>query len=93
MKTVLAGRIVAGWTRNPFGMPTFRVHQADYPEIVAEGRTPVEACGRLVQLLIQALDFASEAWRCQPLRLALIDAPAFTASAWIKPGPSRHTLA
>jgi hypothetical protein len=25
MNTVLGGRIVAGWARNAFGMPTFRV--------------------------------------------------------------------
>jgi hypothetical protein len=93
MNAVLGGRSVAGRARDASGMPTFRVHQADYPEIEAEGRTPVAACGRLVELLIQALDFASEAWRCQPLGLALVDARAFTISAGIEPGPSRHTLA
>jgi hypothetical protein len=58
-------------------MPIFQVHQTDYPEIEAEGQTHAEACGRLIELLVQAGDFASEAWRCQPLGLALIDARAF----------------
>jgi hypothetical protein len=80
MNAVLGGRLVAGWTGNAFGMPTFRVHQVDYPEIETEGRTPAEACGRLVQLLVQAIDFASEAWRRQPLERALVNARAFTAA-------------
>ena len=41
---------MTGWACNAHGMPTFRVHQTDYPEIEAEGQTPAEACGRLVQL-------------------------------------------
>jgi hypothetical protein len=28
-------RIVAGWSRDAFGMPAFRVHAADYPEAEA----------------------------------------------------------
>jgi hypothetical protein len=32
MSTVLGGGIVAGWARNTFGMPTFRVHPTVYPE-------------------------------------------------------------
>ena len=90
----LGMRIVAGWACDTFGMPTFRVHQTDYPEIEAKGGTPAEACGRLVALLVEALDFASEAWRRQPLGLALADARgfdrSFTAGAWTEPKLSTH---
>jgi hypothetical protein len=93
MNAVLGGKIVTGWACNVHGMPMFHVHQTDYPEIEAEGQTPAEACDRLVQLLVQAIDFASEAWRCQPLRLALIDARginrSITAGAWTEPGRPR----
>jgi hypothetical protein len=89
MNTILGRKIVTGWACNAHGMPMFRAHQTDYPEIEAEGQTPAEACGRLVELLVQAGDFASEAWRCEPLGLALIDARAFNrsfaAGAWTEP--------
>ena len=66
MNDALAGGILAGWARHVFGMPTFRVHETDCPEIEAEGQTPAEACACLVQLLIQAIDFASEPGRRSP---------------------------
>jgi len=92
MNTILGGKIVTGWACSAHGMPTFRAHQTDYPEIEAEGQTPAEACGRLVELLVQAGDFASETWKSQPLALVLIDARAFnrsfTAGAWTEPRPS-----
>lgn len=88
MTAVLRGRIVAGWARNAFGMPTYHVHQADYPEIEAEGRTGSESCRRLIQLLVQAHDFASEGWRREPLRLALVDAQDFATSSVSEPEPS-----
>jgi hypothetical protein len=89
MNAILGGKIATGWACNAHGMPTFRAHQTDYPEIEAEGQTPAEACDRLIQLLIQSAAFASEAWRYQPLALALGDARAFngsfTAGAWTEP--------
>ncbi len=92
MNTILRGKIATGRACNAHGMPMFRAHQTDYPEIEAEGRTPAEASDRLVELLVQAGDFASEAWRCEPLGLALTDARAFnrsfTAGAWTEPRPS-----
>jgi len=92
MNGILGGKIVTRWACNAHGMPSFRLHQADYPEIEAEGQTPDAARGRLIELLVQAHDFASEAWRYQPLALALIDARAFngsfTAGAWTVPRPS-----
>jgi hypothetical protein len=93
MDAILGGKIVTGWACNTHGMPMFRVHQTDYPEIEAEGQTPDEACHRLVQLLVQALDFTSETWRREPLGLALVDARdfdrSFTAGAWTEPRLSR----
>jgi hypothetical protein len=89
LNAVLGGKIVAGWTCNTYSMPMVHVHQREYSEIEAEGRTLVEACGCLIGLLVQAIDLASEAWRRQPLRLALVDARAFNGSfvtiAWIEP--------
>ena len=51
MNAVPRERIVAGRTRNAFGMPAFRVRATDYPEVKAEGRTPDEACDRLIVFL------------------------------------------
>ena len=89
MNALLGGKIVTGWACNVRDMPSFRAYPTAYPEIEAEGQTPAEACGRLVELLVRAGDFASEAWRCEPLGLALIDARAFnrsfTAGAWTEP--------
>jgi hypothetical protein len=94
MNGILGGKIVTRWACNALGMLTFRVHQTDYPEIEAEGQTHAEACGRLIELLVQAGDFASEDWRRQPLGLALADARAFdrsfSASAWIEPRLPTH---
>lgn len=89
MNTILGGKIVTGRACGAHGMPMFQAHQTDYPEIEAEGQTPAEASGRLVELLVQAGDFASDSWRCDPIGLALIDARdfnrSFTAGAWIEP--------
>lgn len=73
MTAVLKERIVAGWARNAFRMPTYHVHQA-------EGQSAPESCRRLIQLLIQVQDVADEASRREPLRLALVDARAFAAT-------------
>ena len=89
MNAVLGGKVVTRWACNALGMPTFLVHEADYPEIEGEGRTPAEACDRLIQLLVQAVDFAGEPWRCQPLELALMDARGFHRAAPPARGPSR----
>ncbi len=85
MNTALGGKIVAGWALSALSMPTFRLHQTEYPEIEAEGQTPVEACGRLAALLVEA----GEAWKRDPLGLALADvrrfSRRFTASTWVEP--------
>ena len=80
MNADLGGRIVASWACNVFSMSTFRVHQIEYPEIQAEGKTPAEACVRFIELLAQAIDFASGIWKRRPLGLALADARAFSRS-------------
>lgn len=77
MNADLAENVVTRWGFNAYGMPTFRMHQADYPEIEAEGQTPAAACLRLIERLAQAGDFAVEAWRFQPLEAALIEALRF----------------
>jgi hypothetical protein len=96
MNAALGGKIAGGWAYNAVSMSRFHVHQIDYPEIEAEGKTPAEACARLVGLLVQSAEFAIEAWRIQPLRLALGDARAFdrsfSASTWTEPVPSPHFL-
>ena len=89
MIAVPGERIVAGWTYNAFGMPAFRVHAIDYPEVEAEGRTPDEARDRLVLLLSQAIDYTGEAWKYQPLSIALADARAFAVDAR-RPGPDHR---
>jgi hypothetical protein len=66
MNAVPRERNVAGRTRNAFGMPAFRVHATDYPEVKAEGRTPDEACDRLIVFLAEAIDHTDETWKCQP---------------------------
>jgi hypothetical protein len=89
MNADLGGRIVTSWARDVFSMSTFRVHQSEYPEIEGEGKTPAEACARLIELLAQAISFASDIWKRGPLGLALADARAFSrrynASAGTEP--------
>jgi hypothetical protein len=77
MDADLAEKVVTRWGFNACGMPAFRVHQAGYPEIEAEGQTPAAAGFRLIELLAQAGDFAGEAWRFRPLEAALIEARRF----------------
>jgi hypothetical protein len=51
--------------------------------------TGISGCVRLIELLAQAIDFASDAWKRRPLGLALADARAFnrsdSASVWTEP--------
>jgi hypothetical protein len=92
MNTALGRKIVAGWASTAFSMPAFRVHQVEYPEVEAEGRTPAEASVRLIALLVAAGDFANVAWKRESLVLALGDARRFSrcfnACAWVEPRPS-----
>jgi len=81
VNTASGGKILAGWAFSPFSIPTFRAHQSDYQEIEAEGATSADACIRLIELLEEAIDFASEAWRRRPPGLALVDARAFDRSS------------
>jgi hypothetical protein len=66
MCAALGGGIVAGWACDTPGMPTFRVHHIDHPEIEAEGRKPAESCGRLTALLVEAIDFAGKPGGASP---------------------------
>ncbi len=80
MTAVPGDRILWGWTRDALGMPAFRVHPADYPEVEAEGRTPDEACDRLIGLLDRSIESSDEAWKNRPLGQALAEARAFAVA-------------
>ncbi len=90
MNAALGGKIAGRWECNAVSMSMFRVHHSEYPEIEAEGKTPAEACVRLIGLLVQAVDFASDAWRRQPLGLALADARAYGRRSARVRGPSLY---
>jgi hypothetical protein len=54
-----------------------RVHHRDFPEIRAEGETPVAAATHLANTLTRALDSALTAWRRDTLGQAIADIQAF----------------
>jgi hypothetical protein len=66
MTAVFRGRVAASWACNACSLPTFRVDQP-------EGRTLAEACGHLLEFLVQVIESAGAGRRRHPLRLALID--------------------
>jgi hypothetical protein len=70
-------RIVWGWTHDALGMPVFRVQPADYPELESEGRTPDEACDRLIGLLDRSIDSSDEVWKKRPLVQARAEVRSF----------------
>jgi hypothetical protein len=92
MDAAPVGTIICVWVRNTLGMPTFRIHATDYPEIKGEGRTHAEACDCLIQRLVQAIGFASEAWKCQPLERALARARASAPGVRTEPEPFASPL-
>jgi hypothetical protein len=55
------------------------VHHHDFPEIRAEGETPVLAATHLVNQLTRALDSALTKWRRETLVQAIQDIEAFVA--------------
>jgi hypothetical protein len=71
---------VTRWGCDAFSMPTSRVDQIVYPEFEAAGKTPAEARVRLIVILAQAIDFASDTWKRRLLALALADARDFNRS-------------
>jgi len=54
-----------------------RVHHRNFPEIRAEGETPVAAATNLANTLTRALDSALTAWRRDTIGQALADIEAF----------------
>jgi hypothetical protein len=73
MNAVFRGKVSAGWASIARGLPMFHFHQAGYSEIEPEGRTLVESCDRLLDLLVRAIESACRAPKYPPLRLALVD--------------------
>jgi hypothetical protein len=56
------------------------VHHRDFPEIRAEGETPVAAAGHLANQLKRALDSALTQWRRETIEHAIADIQAFVAA-------------
>jgi hypothetical protein len=54
-----------------------RVYHREFPEVRAEGETPVIAATHLVNHLTRALDSALTAWRRQSLSQAVADVQRF----------------
>ena len=57
------------------------VHHRDFPEIRAEGATPGDAAGQLVNQLTRALDSALTKWRRETVEQAIADVRAFAEEA------------
>lgn len=55
------------------------VHHRDFPEIRAEGASPADAAGQLVNQLTRALDSALTNWRRETIQAAIADVEAFAA--------------
>ncbi|MGP0066775.1 MAG: hypothetical protein ACLQGP_24690 [Isosphaeraceae bacterium] len=77
MNAVFSGRVSAGWAWNACSLPTFHLHQTEYPEIESEGRTRAETCDRLLDFLVRVIEFACQVPKRPPLRLALVEVRAF----------------
>ena len=60
---------------------TSRVHHRDFPEIRADGQTPLEAAEHLTKQLSRALDSALTNWRRESIQNAVADVQAFSKSA------------
>jgi hypothetical protein len=58
---------------------TARVHHRDFPEIRADGETPVMAATHLANQLTRALDSALTNWRRDTIGQAIADIQAFVS--------------
>jgi hypothetical protein len=56
---------------------TTQVHHHDFPEIRAEGESPVAAARHLTNHLARALDTALTNWRRETIQQAIADVQAF----------------
>ena len=56
-------------------------HHRDFPEVRAEGGSPVDAALRLADLLSRTLDSAPSDWRRQTIEQAIEDVRAFAERA------------
>lgn len=55
------------------------VHHRDFPEVRAEGATPIEAAIQLSHQLTRALDSALTTWRRETIESTIADVDAFAA--------------
>ncbi len=76
MDAVLSERVSTGWACHARGLLTFHFYQTDSMEIHPEGRTVAEACERMLDFLVRAIESACQPPNRTPLRLALIDPSA-----------------
>ncbi|WP_422931291.1 hypothetical protein [Singulisphaera sp. PoT] len=58
---------------------TTSVHHREFPEIRAEGESPVDAANHLANHLTRALDSALTQWRRETIEAAIADVQAFVA--------------
>jgi len=73
MNVVPSERVSAVWVCNACSLPTFHLDQTEYPEIEPKGRKLAEACDRLLDFLVRAIESACQVPKRPPLRLALVD--------------------
>lgn len=55
------------------------VHHRDFPEIRAQGASPGDAAGQLVNQLTRALDSALTTWKRESIQAAIADVESFAA--------------
>jgi hypothetical protein len=56
-----------------------QVHHRDFPEIRADGESPVDAARNLSNHLVRALDSALTNWRRETIQQAIADVQAFVS--------------
>jgi truncated hemoglobin YjbI len=69
--------VTTGVCRHCNSVHTARVYHRDYPEVCAEGDTPVQAAVGLIEQLSRTLDYVSDRWRREPVLTAIADVRAF----------------
>jgi hypothetical protein len=73
MNAVFSERVLAVWACNAFSLPTLHRDQTESPEIEPKGRTLAEACDRMLDFLVRAIESACQVPKRPPPRLALVD--------------------
>jgi hypothetical protein len=73
MNVAFSERVSAVWACNACSLSTFYLDHTEYPEIEPKGRKLAEACDRLLDLLVRAIESACQVPKRPPLRLALVE--------------------